>query len=50
MSAVEESVAPATTARRVRHEVRDGLAVMALSIVASVAFGLLLTLLVGLGK
>jgi hypothetical protein len=47
MSAVDESVTPP---RRVRHDVRDGIAVMAFSVVASVAFGLLLALLAGLGK
>jgi hypothetical protein len=44
---VTESVAPA---RRVRHDVRDGLAVMLFSAGASVAGGLLLTFLAGLGK
>lgn len=47
MSAVRESVVPP---RRVRHGVRDGLAVMAFSIAMSVAIGLLLTVLAGLGQ
>ncbi|MCW2785717.1 MAG: hypothetical protein JWP74_2234 [Marmoricola sp.] len=47
MQELNGSVAPA---RRVRHEVRDGLAVMAFSASASVALSLVLTLLVGLGK
>jgi hypothetical protein len=36
--------------RRVRHEVRDGLAVMAFSLSASAAVAVVLGLLVGLGK
>lgn len=39
-----------TPARRVRHDVRDGLAVMAFSATASAVGGLLLTFLTGLGK
>jgi hypothetical protein len=39
-----------TPARRVRHEVRDGLLVMAFSAVVSAGLALALTLLVGLGK
>ena len=39
-----------TPARRVRHEVRDGIAVMAFSAGTSVGVSLLLMLLVGLGK
>lgn len=45
MSAVRES-----PVRRVRHGVRDGLALMAFSVSTSVVIGLLLTLLAGLGK
>jgi hypothetical protein len=45
---------PVTPARRVRHDVRDGLVVMAFSAVASVALAVLLLLasevLVGLGR
>jgi hypothetical protein len=41
---------PVTPARRVRHDVRDGVAVMAFSASASVAGGLVLTFLAGLGK
>ncbi len=48
MSAVtNESVTPA---RRVRHEVRDGIAVMAFSAGASVTLTVFITFLVGLGK
>ncbi|HET6152486.1 MAG TPA: hypothetical protein VFE15_05985 [Marmoricola sp.] len=47
MSGTSGSVVPA---RRVRHEVRDGLAVMAFSAGASSAIALLCLLLVGLGK
>lgn len=36
--------------RRVRHGVRDGVAVMAFSAALSTVLGLLMTLLVGLGK
>ena len=39
-----------TPARRVRHDVRDGIAVMAFSGAVSVAGGLALTFLAGLGK
>ncbi|MFL6106353.1 MAG: hypothetical protein ACJ716_03925 [Marmoricola sp.] len=39
-----------TPARRVRHEVRDGLAVMAFSAATSVGISALWMLLVGLGK
>jgi len=41
---------PVTPARRVRHDVRDGMAVMAFSATASVIGGLVLTFLAGLGK
>ena len=47
MSGASGSVTPT---RRVRHDVRDGLAVMAFSAAASAAGGLLLTFLAGLGK
>ena len=47
MSGASGSVTPI---RRVRHDVRDGLAVMAFSAAASVTAGLLLTFLAGLGK
>jgi hypothetical protein len=36
--------------RRVRHDVRDGLAVMLFSATASAVVGLVLTFLAGLGK
>jgi hypothetical protein len=36
--------------RRVRHDVRDGLAVMAFSAVTSVGLAAVLTILAGLGK
>ena len=36
--------------RRVRHEVRDGIAVMAFSALASTAFGALLTVLAHVGN
>lgn len=39
---------PVTPARRVRHEVRDGLAVMAFSAVTSVGLAVLLLVLSGL--
>lgn len=39
-----------TPARRVRHEVRDGIAVMAFSAGASGLLAVLLTFLAGLGK
>jgi hypothetical protein len=39
-----------TPARRVRHDVRDGLAVMAFSAATSVGISALWMLLVGLGK
>ncbi|MGY2875297.1 hypothetical protein ACVW00_002487 [Marmoricola sp. URHA0025 HA25] len=42
--------APVRPARRVRHEVRDGLALMAFSAATSVALAGALTLLTGLGK
>lgn len=48
MSGIAEE--PGTPVRRVRHDVRDGIAVMAFSASASVVVGLLLTLLLGLGK
>jgi hypothetical protein len=53
--AVGRTVAPVaspvvTPARRVRHEVRDGLAVMAFSAVTSVCLTGMLLLLTGLGK
>lgn len=47
MSSSSGSVTPA---RRVRHDVRDGLAVMTFSAVTSALGGLLLTFLAGLGK
>ena len=37
-------------ARRVRHDVRDGLAVMAFSASTSLVLAVLLTVLTGLGK
>jgi hypothetical protein len=43
-------VAPVPPVRRVRHEVRDGLAVMAFSAATSVGLAGLLMLLTGLGK
>lgn len=46
-AAVDESVVPA---RRVRHEVRDGLALMAFSLGTSVLVGIAMAFLVGLGK
>lgn len=39
-----------TQARRVRHDVRDGVLLMAFSAGVSVALALVLTVLVGLGK
>ena len=42
--------APVPPVRRVRHEVRDGLAVMAFSAATSVGLTMVLTLLTGLGK
>jgi hypothetical protein len=42
--------APALPERRVRHAVRDGVAVMAFSAATSVGLALVLTLLAGLGK
>lgn len=39
-----------TPVRRVRHEVRDGLAVMAFSALTSLGVSALLMLLLGLGK
>ncbi|MCX6397781.1 MAG: hypothetical protein NTV23_14945 [Propionibacteriales bacterium] len=48
MSAVREAaVAPV---RRVRHGVRDGLALMAFSLGTSILIGLMLTVLAGLGQ
>jgi hypothetical protein len=47
MSGVTGSVTPA---RRVRHDLRDGLAVMAFSASVSVGIAFLCLLLVGLGK
>jgi hypothetical protein len=47
MSGASGSVTPA---RRVRHDVRDGLAVMAFSAVMSVVVGLTMAFLAGLGK
>jgi hypothetical protein len=41
---------PVAPVRRVRHDVRDGLAVMVFSAGASVGLTLLVTLLLGLGK
>jgi hypothetical protein len=42
--------APAPPARRVRHQVRDGIAVMAFSAAASVGLAGALLLLAGIGK
>jgi hypothetical protein len=51
MSGVAGSVSgPVTPARRVRHDVRDGLAVMLFSAATSVGLAVTLTLLAGLGK
>ena len=51
---VEPAAAPVsgrvTPARRVRHDVRDGLAVMAVSAATSVGLAATLLLLTGLGK
>ena len=44
------SVGPVTPTRRVRHDVRDGLAVMAFSAATSVGLAGVLLLLTGLGK
>jgi hypothetical protein len=44
------AVGPVTPARRVRHDVRDGLAVMAFSAATSVGLAALLVLLSGLGR
>jgi hypothetical protein len=41
---------PQSPTRRVRHEVRDGLTLMAFSAVTSVGLAAVLTLLAGLGK
>ena len=41
---------PVTPARRVRHEVRDGIALMAFSAATSVGLATALMLLAGLGK
>ena len=41
---------PAAPIRRVRHDVRDGLAVMAFSAATSVGLATLFTILTGLGK
>lgn len=43
---VETMNSPITPARRVRHEVRDGLAVMGFSLASSLSLALLLTALV----
>lgn len=43
-------VEPVTPVRRVRHEVRDGLALMAFSAATSVGLAGVLMLLAGLGK
>jgi hypothetical protein len=43
-------VGPVTPARRVRHDVRDGLAVMAFSAATSVGSAVVLLILTGLGK
>lgn len=48
MSAVRESAI--TPVRRVRHGVRDGLALMAFSAGMSIVIGLVLTVLAGLGQ
>jgi hypothetical protein len=51
MSGVARPVdAPVPPVRRVRHDVRDGLAVMAFSAATSIGLALLLLLLTGLGK
>ncbi|MFL6061098.1 MAG: hypothetical protein ACJ72E_07705 [Marmoricola sp.] len=51
MSGLDGSVAgPHSGSRRVRHEVRDGIAVMAFSAGVSTAIALLCLLLVGLGN
>jgi hypothetical protein len=51
MSGVAGSVnRPVAPARRVRHDVRDGLAVMLFSAATSVGLAVTLTLLSGLGK
>lgn len=47
---VGQVVTPVTPARRVRHDVRDGLAVMAFSAATSVGLTVVLTLLTRLGK
>lgn len=44
------STESAVPARRVRHEVRDGIAVMAFSAAVSLGITLVITLLVGLGS
>jgi hypothetical protein len=48
--AARSAIGPVTPARRVRHEVRDGLAVMAFSAATSVGLAAMLLLLTGLGK
>jgi hypothetical protein len=55
MSGVAETVVgpvatPVTPARRVRHDVRDGLAVMAFSAATSIGLTVVLMLLTRLGK
>jgi hypothetical protein len=51
MSGVAGSVnAPVTPVRRVRHDVRDGLALMVFSAATSAGLAVTLTLLTGLGK
>ena len=51
MDARTTPVAPRVTpGRRVRHEARDGLAVMAFSLATSLAVALLCHLLLGLGR
>ena len=46
----EPVTGPVTPARRVRHDVRDGLALMAFSATTSVGLAMVLTVLSGLGK
>ena len=48
--AVEPAGGPPVRTRRVRHQVRDGLAVMAFSATASVGLAGILLLLTGLAK
>jgi hypothetical protein len=50
MSTAPRPVTQVIAVRRVRHEVRDGVAVMVFSVATSVVLGLLMTFLAGLGK